>query len=229
MKIAFFGDSFCTEENNPHSFLYGYDTYLTKLKDHYNADIVNLGVGGSSHWDLIIKQFPKFKDDLPDVCIFCWTDYGRLYHPTVRTLTYGSSKNTKLKDFKLDQVLQYNVHKSAKEYFNHLYDDDKARLEYASALYHFDKTVLTELENKTKIIHIWSTGCFYQWSTGLEVRPSLNSVAQLPIEHKHDSMSANHLGGEKKNNIVFEWLRYAIDNHQNGKLFDNSAAIPNPC
>ena len=86
MRIGFFGDSFVYELSNPHSWYYNYVTYLKLIKDHYNAEVVNLGVGGSSYWDSIIKQFPPHENNLPDVCVFCWTDSGRVYHPTVRNL-----------------------------------------------------------------------------------------------------------------------------------------------
>jgi len=121
MKIGFFGDSFCEEMNNPHNLYHGYDTYLTVIKNHYKAEIIHLGHGGSSYWDCILKQFPSV--DIPDICIFTWTDYHRIYHPTVRNLTYGTTVELKLKDMRLSNILNYSVVDAAKRYFKFLYDD----------------------------------------------------------------------------------------------------------
>ena len=51
MKIGFFGDSFCAKR---YSYSLNYSTYISMLANHYNAKIVNLGVGGSSIGDLIL-------------------------------------------------------------------------------------------------------------------------------------------------------------------------------
>jgi len=68
MKIGFFGDSFCMEESNPHSWFLNYETYIRKIKNNYKADIVNLGRPGSSYWDTILDQFTSV--DTPDVMYF---------------------------------------------------------------------------------------------------------------------------------------------------------------
>ena len=97
LTIGFYGDSFCCETSNPHSIAKGYDTYIEKLKTHHDAKITNLGYGGSSVWDVILKQFDE--NDVPDICIFCWTDYNRLYDAKLRNLTKGSIENKQWKDY----------------------------------------------------------------------------------------------------------------------------------
>ena len=203
MKIGFFGDSFCMEMNNPHNLYNNYSTYLTMIKQHYNADIVHLGHGGSSYWDTILKQFPNV--DTPDVCVFCWTDYHRLYHPTVRNLTYGTTVNLKLKDIKLSNLFNFRVVNAAKQYFNYLYDDDKSKIEMISALYRFDKEVLSKLTN-TKIIHMWCFDNIYTWQTGTVLPAVLNNIAE-----GSSPFAPNHLGSHNQNAQLASMLIDAID------------------
>ena len=203
MKIGFFGDSFCEEMNNPHNRVNKYDTYLTKVKQHYNADIVHLGHGGSSYWDVLLKQLPSV--DVPDVCIFMWTDYHRVYHPTVRNLTYGTTVELKLKDIKLSNIVNYSTVDAAKRYFKFLYDDDKAKEEMISALYRFDREVLPKLAN-TKIIHAWCFADMYEWQTGTVLPVILNDLIQ-----NGSHFAPNHLDGDERNSKLASIIIDAID------------------
>jgi hypothetical protein len=203
MKIGFFGDSFCEEFNNPHSIINGYETYLTKVKNHYSADIVNLGKGGSSVWDVILKQFPSV--ETPDVCIFCWTDRNRIYHPTVRNLSYGNTVNLKLKDIKLSNIFNYKTVDAAKKYFQFLYDDNKAKEEIASALYKFDREILAKLTG-TKIIHLWCFDNIYEWQTGQVIPVILKDFAAGGSD-----MAPNHIDGLLKNQELADLIIKFID------------------
>jgi len=203
MKIGFFGDSFCTEMNNPHNIYHGYDTYLTTIKKHYDAEIIHLGYGGSSYWDTILKQFTSV--DTPDICIFSWTDYHRIYHPTVRNLTYGTTVNLKLKDFKPSNIFNFRVVEAAKRYFNHLYDDTKSKEEMISALYRFDREVLSKLHN-TVIIHMWAFDNLYEWQNGTVLPSILNDLAQ-----GSSNIAPNHLGNTEQNNQLANMLIKIID------------------
>lgn len=203
MRIGFFGDSFCEEMNNPHNIMHGYDTYLTKIKNQYSADIVHLGHGGSSYWDTILTQFPSV--DTPDMCIFCWTDYHRIYHPTVRNLTYGTTVELKLKDIKLSNIFNYNTVDAAKRYFKFLYDDNKAKEEMISALYRFDREVLAKMHN-TKIIHVWCFNNIYEWQNGTVLPLVLNTLAQ-----GGSSIAPNHLDGDERNTTLANLLINFID------------------
>jgi len=214
MNIGFYGDSFCTEITNPHNLYYRYDTYIKQLKNYFDANITHLGVGGSSHWDVILKQF-SLKSTLPDVCIFCWTDYARLYNRTVRDLTISSSIHAKTKDWKLDRMMHPLIHKSANMYFNHLYDDDKSRLEYLSALYHFNDTVLVNIPSNIKIIHLWCFDNFgHSWTRGMTVTNPLVTVSNLENTLPKNDFGPNHFSDPYKNQIVFEWIRHCIENYQ---------------
>jgi hypothetical protein len=232
MRIGFFGDSFVMEESNPHSWYHNYDTYIRRLKKHYNADIVNLGIGGSSYWDLMLKQFPPFLDNLPDVTVFCWTDSSRIYDPEVRNINMWTASTNLIKDFQLNKLLKYKKYKAAKDFFEHLHDHDKADREMVSALYYFDREVLAPIQDKTKIIHLWSFGkgidwerknvytpdnvkYLYRWQTGVELRPSLKCFSPIGTLTDNDNLSANHLGSEENNSLVFNLIKNAIDDHSN--------------
>jgi hypothetical protein len=197
VKIGFYGDSFCCEVSNPHSVLKGYDTYIKKIKKHYRADIVHLGVGGSSVWDVILNQFDL--NNVPDVCIFCWTDYNRLYNTKLRNLTLGSVTNKPLKDYSVNDLLNRKVISAAKEYFTHLHDFEKARIENIAAMQYFDLNVLSKVNSK--IIHLWSFEKQYTWQHGITIdTPLVNFVLE-------DTWAANHLNGDEQNEKVFQLIK----------------------
>lgn len=211
MKIGFFGDSFCCEESNQHSFAKGYSTYIRKLKVHYNAEIVNLGMGGSSYWDCIIKQFPPFIDNLPDVCIFTWTDNSRLYHNKLRNITTSVLESRSWKDISMEVITHRSTLQAAREYFRHIHDGEKADLEQKSAYLHFDTQVLSKLKN-TKIIHLWSFSKCYDWQNGIEIDEPLNNF----VDHSTEGFgkwAANHIAGDEQNQKVFELIRSNLDSY----------------
>ena len=241
MKIGFFGDSFCEVLTDLHSWHNKYTPYLKQIKHHYDAEIVHLGVGGSSIWDVIIKQFPPFQDNLPDVCVFCWTDPSRIYHPIVRNMGHWLTQKKNWKDINPRGLWNYKEYRAAREYFNHLYDHDKNIHECISAFYYFDREVLRSIQHKTKIIHLWSFGIpghsknnnpyypsnityIYDWLTGTEIRPSLNcfSVIGKDVPYEND-LAANHLGSVLNNKLVSDLIIEAIDTHANGQLLIKDA------
>jgi hypothetical protein len=211
MKIGFFGDSFCMELENIHSEKYQYKTYLELIKNHYDADIVHLGEGGSSVWDVVINQFPSFQNNLPDICIFCWTDTYRLFHKDFRSLTGGSVLSLKDKDRNENHDKHKDVFEAAKYYFLKLHDPVKADLEAKAALHYFDDYVLRNIAGKTKILHMWSFEKYYHWSHGTEIKTPLMSIAQLKNFHPEEDYAPNHFGDQEKNNRVFEIIKSKID------------------
>lgn len=213
MRIGFFGDSFCMEFENIHSVKYKYDTYLTTIKNHYSAEIVNLGEGGSSVWDVIIQQFPPFIDNPPDICFFCWTDPNRIFHRTFRSLTEGNVLRLKEKDINEDHKKQKDVFEAAKHYFLKLHDNEKSKIEAVAALHYFDDFVLEKISHKTKIVHMWSFEKYYDWKNGVEIPSPLIEFSQLPNEHPQEDWSPNHLGGNTKNQKVFQLIKNTINAH----------------
>jgi len=120
MKIGFFGDSFCQYDVPEDWQNVDYETYITKLKKHYNAEIVNLGQSGSSIYDLILLQIKPFIDTnyYPDVCIFVWTDIARLFHRNHRNLNIHT----------IDHEKENFTIRAAKQYFAYLYDANLQKL-----------------------------------------------------------------------------------------------------
>jgi hypothetical protein len=211
MTIGFFGDSFCSAIFNEHSITYNYNTYLEKVSGHFNATITNTGVGGSSVWDLILIQFEEqLKKGLPDVCVFVWSDMARLFDRKHRNLNLRSSLRTLTPE-----------HNAAKNYFYHLYDDEKHRLEYISILYYFDNIVLPKYSN-TKFVHLWSFGeenphtkereYLYTWKNGVEIKPALETFSSDCSEELPTlDTRANHISGEEKNQQIANCVIMAIN------------------
>ena len=221
--IGFFGDSFCATTSSLHSLMNGYTTYINKLVNHYGVDIVNLGHGGSSVWDVVLTQLQPLIDanSIPDICVFVWTDPSRLYHKSVRNINCVSSEGTHL--------LDRSVWRAAKQYYRQLHDYEQTKLAYTSLLQYVDNNILSALPTTTKVVHLWSFGnpaswdnigflsnnitYPHTWKHGVEIRPALASISLSDRSFEvlaHDK-SANHLEGNTKNDIVFEWIRNAID------------------
>lgn len=236
MKIGFFGDSFCQDIDSD----YNYDTYIKKLANHYNAEITSTGVGGTSIWDTILIQFEPYRINLPDVCVFVWSDPSRLFNRSIRGINSSSFLNKRIK-----HIPQHST--AIKLYYQHIYDIDHAIFSYTSALYYFDNVVLNNITTDTKFIHMWSFGeskdmtaittghdsmnhdprykfYLHDWKTGIELRPPLASISITESKNIRQLTSVdprpNHLDGEEKNELVFNWIKHAIDSYEVGKCLD---------
>ena len=245
LTIGFFGDSFCALEKNEDSIINGYTTYIEKLKNHYCADIVNLGMGGSSVWDLYFNQLLPLvkKNKVPDICVFVWTHSGKIFHRTSRSLHASSSLNGFNKE-KFDWFAKtypnvgYNffakeIYEASKQYYLHLYDQEKEDLEHIAQLQYIDNNVLNLLPLSTKIVHLWAFGSNsfskdngwqpenilypHVWKHGVTVLPCLMSLSvadyNWPVYPITDTRP-NHLEGNK-NDLIFDSIRSAIDLNQN--------------
>jgi len=124
--IGYFGDSFCADRTE-HS-------WTNILADKLGADIVNRGKAGSSIWTAIL-DFHNLRNaqELPDVCIFCWTNPHRLYHPT---------KYLNLSTLPEDS----NLADAVRKYFTHLWFNNKEFLNYKYVLEYFDQNLLNDIE-----------------------------------------------------------------------------------
>ena len=224
MKIGFFGDSFCTNYGVGQK---AHVTYLNMLATHYDAEVVNLGVGGSSIWDLLLLQIDPFikNNNIPDICVFVWTEPNRLFHRVLRDL---STKGCISSD---DPVLA-----TVANYYLHLHDYELARVIYVAALHYFDTVILPTFPKNTKIVHLWSFGDVHEWhdensflperllyhhtwKNGLEIRPSLTSIITgqgiLISDMNHAGACLNHIPYGKKfdliNSLIFNLIKDAID------------------
>lgn len=218
MKIGFFGDSFCAKnyiDTNE------YTTYINKLETHYNADIVNLGVPGSSIYDLMLLQLNPFikSNEIPDVCVFVWTTENRLYNKEIRHINCYP-RNYVYTLTTTDR--QKKILDAAREYYEFLQDDELDYLNATSFFYYFDNIILKSFPDTIKIIHLWSFGdmkngyldYMYTWNHGVEIRPAL---VTLTSENGllTNNFDPNHLKGDLKNEIVFTWIKNTIDNYGN--------------
>lgn len=218
MKIGFFGDSFCAAE---HSWSFKYKTYISMLKKHYKAEIVHLGVSGSSISDLILLQLTPFitRKKVPDVCIFCWTEPHRLFHRDVRNINYSSSR---------ENIDKSTIWKAAKDYYEHLWDGECTKLQYQALLEYTDNKILPTLPKSTKIIHLWSFGKIledsnlnnnnfhHHWKHGMTITPSLAAISLIDsnLEEFFNNYGPNHLTTKDKNQKVFDLVCDAIDNYK---------------
>jgi hypothetical protein len=220
LKIGFFGDSFChaNSDRPPES-----ETYIKKIEKYYQAEIVNLGVGGSSILDILLIQLDPFikTNTIPDVCIFVWTEHSRIFHKIERNINSGTSKWYKDKN---------KMWSAANKFYDHLFDEDLSKLQYKSALEYFDNNILSKFPATTNIIHLWSYGDFdrwkeesfelenikylHTWKHGTEIRPPLITFALnefKTLENFSASQAKNHLEGQEVNNKVFDLIKSAID------------------
>jgi hypothetical protein len=205
MSIGFFGDSYCSVCDHT-----GYETYIHKLKTHYNANITNLGISGSSIYDSMLIQFDNHvkNNTVPDVCVFTWTSMDRLFNREKRNINV----NTKEKIFE--------------DYFKYLYDEEQANLQAYGSLMYFDNEVLSKYKDK-KIIHLF---CFtnefnifnktkkFVFNNGVIILPFLYNIAKIPpneyISSTKNITEPNHIIGEGKNNYLFTTIKNAIDNYK---------------
>jgi hypothetical protein len=218
MKIGFFGDSFCSDLTDRPDRNSGYETYINKLKKHYNAEIVNLGVAGSSIYDSILLQIKPFidKNEHPDICIFVWTNYGRIFHRSVRNMMPGTLPRL-LRDSKANKT---PIISAAIEYYAHLLDWELHEYQYKSALHYFDLNILSNFPKTTKVLHLWAFENEYSWKNGtLVLIPNYKYLMALAADGRKVPSGdidpeLNHLDGEHKNILVFETIKTAIDNYE---------------
>jgi hypothetical protein len=135
--IGFFGDSFCAGREP--------ESWCVLLAEKLNARIVHWGEPGRSIWTTIMK-FNKLQQQnrLPDICVFCWTEPYRLYHPNLVL----SANTEPIKG------VDPNVYRALDDYWKYLHSYDKDELAYEYALKWFDQNVLSNVDKK--IIQMWS-------------------------------------------------------------------------
>ena len=135
--IGYFGDSFCAGRES--------DSWCVLLSKKLDARIVHWGEPGRSIWTTMM-QFNRLKarHHLPDICVFCWTEPYRLYHPTLIL-----SANTE----PLEGV-DPNVYRALEDYWKYLHSYDKDELAYEYAIKYFDQHVLSRVNKQ--LVQMWS-------------------------------------------------------------------------
>jgi hypothetical protein len=135
--IGFFGDSFCAGREP--------ESWCVLLADRLNARIVHWGEPGRSVWSTFFK-FNQLNraNRLPDICVLCYTEPYRLYHPSI-TLTANTEPV---------EGVDTNVYKALEQYWVHLHNYEKDELSYEYAIQWFDQHVLKTINKE--IIQLWS-------------------------------------------------------------------------
>ena len=137
-SIGFFGDSFCAS-NQPES-------WCNILQGKLGADRIRwFGNPGRSIWSVFF-QFNKLieQNRVPDICVFCWTEPHRLYHPEL-ILSVGTQP--------LEGV-DPKIYEALDNYWKYLHNNEKAEMAYEYALKYYDQNVLSKLDNE--IVQMWS-------------------------------------------------------------------------
>lgn len=245
MKIGFYGSSFCYARSNKDSVRYSYSTYIDKLSQHYHADICHLGESGCGVWDIIITQFKELLNDPPDVAVFTWPCNATLFHRQYRYL----HKLSILPGSKINKA-DPKVWEATCNYFESLFDYEKDILEFKSALTYFDMVMLPKLKNvkvihlwEYGILNHTDEGFFtdlstadfiksvrypINWTNGVEIRSPLMAISAAGQWPRRANLAkvlvndprCNHLDGELKNNLLFNWIKNAVDNYANGVIID---------
>jgi hypothetical protein len=135
--IGYFGDSFCAGREP--------ESWCVLLSKKLDARVVHWGEPGRSIWTTIM-QFNRLKEQhrLPDICVFCWSEPYRLYHPNLIL-----SANTE----PLEGV-DPNVYRALDDYWKYLHSYDKDELAYEYAIKYFDQHVLSQVEEQ--LVQMWS-------------------------------------------------------------------------
>jgi hypothetical protein len=137
--IGFFGDSFCAS-NQPES-------WCNILQEKLGANRIRwFGNPGRSIWSVFFQVNKLIEQNrVPDICIFCWTEPHRLYHPEL-ILSIGT---------KPLEGVDPNIYKTLDNYWKYLHSTKKSEMSYEYALKYYDQNVLAKLKNKT-IVQLWS-------------------------------------------------------------------------
>ena len=174
--IGFFGDSFCVGREP--------ESWCVLLAQQLNAEITHWGEPGRSVWTTFFKfNQLNVTNRLPDICVLCYTEPYRLYHPSLIL-----SANTK----PLEGV-DLNVYKALEQYWTHLHSYDKDELTYEYALKWFDHDVLSNIKNKT-IVQMWSFRPFE--TAGKDAGIELKSGIFIDESLYASSLTENTLSGE---------------------------------
>ena len=173
--IGFFGDSFCAGREP--------ESWCVLLADQLNAQITYWGEPGRSIWSIFFKfnQLNK-ANRLPDICVLCYTEPYRLYHPSL--ILSANTQPVAGVDPKIYEALE--------QYWTHLHNYDKDELSYEYAVKWFDHDVLSKIKNKT-IVQMWSFRPFE--TAGKYVGIKLKSGIFIDESLYASSLTENTLAG----------------------------------
>jgi len=190
--IGFFGDSFCAGREP--------ESWCVLLANQLNAQITHWGEPGRSIWTTFFKfnQLNK-ANRLPDICVLCYTEPYRLYHPSV--ILSANTEPVEGVDPKIYQALE--------QYWIHLHNYDKDELSYEYSVKWFDHDVLSKIKNKT-IVQMWSFRPFE--TAGKDADIKLNSGIFIDESLYASSLTENTQAG----GVTMPWGK-GIINHMSAE------------
>jgi hypothetical protein len=190
--IGFFGDSFCAGREP--------ESWCVLLANQLNAQISHWGEPGRSVWTTFLKfnQLNK-ANRLPDICVLCYTEPYRLYHPSV--ILSANTEPVAGVDPKIYEALE--------QYWIHLHNYDKDELAYEYAVKWFDHDVLSKIKNKT-IVQMWSFRPFE--TAGKDADIKLNSGIFIDESLYASSLTENTQAG----GVTMPWGK-GIINHMSAE------------
>ena len=198
--IGYFGDSFCESRNK--------DSWCILVAESLGAKITHWGKGGASIWNTFM-EFERIEKvgNIPDICIFCWTEPYRLYHKDL-PLAKGAVPI---------EGVDPNIYKASDMYYVYLQDYKKDEIAYRYALQHFDSSILSKYTDKT-ILQTWSMRPFelsgnktdITLKTGLFLDESMLMFAWNgePKNVKFDINLSNHMTSEQNQSWANKILKF---------------------
>ena len=181
--INFCGDSFCASPKP--------DSWVVKLSESLNANIVGLGSSGTAH-EHAINTF----DLSADYTVFCWTEAHRLYHKEyalnmASVETFRSSSDEE-------------IYQAAHLFYKHLHDFELFEKRQIRDLYWFDHEILKHY--KGVCIHLWSFKHLYTFKHGININHVLSHLKAKDQTqgglYNHLNIETNTLLANKLNNIL---------------------------
>ena len=191
--INFCGDSFCASPKP--------DSWVVRLSESLNANIVGLGGSGTAH-EHAINSF----DLSADYTVFCWTEAHRLYHQE-HALNMASVETFS----QLESLLSDGeVYQAAHLFYKHLHDFELFEKRQIRDLYWFDHEVLKYY--KGVCIHMWSFKNLYTFKYGTTIK---HALSHLKAKDQTQQGIYNHLNIE--NNTLLANKLYNIIRSNNGQ------------
>lgn len=214
MKIALCGDSFCEDfvfpEKHPKWKMYdppwrGYYSWTNLLQQHYDAEILQKGVGG----DCLFHAYQKLTKVIAqaDYIIVCITEPLRLANKYEAPMNIGISEKTVILD--PEPMPNYKkLIKASNVYYKEIANFDFHYMAHRGILAEMDKLIL---ENKKRVLWFPS---FTSSLQGYQIKsgPCANIDLMTIAEHNIPKLlNTNHFN-EKQSINMFNLIRDYIDN-----------------
>ena len=242
MKIGFYGSSFCHAAFNNNSIRFNYNSYIEKISKHYNAELCHIGESGCGVWDVIITQFKELLANPPDVAIFAWPNNATVFHRKYRHIhklaTTPGSRLHVADPLTWDAVCKYyeslyDNEKDILEYKSALMYFDTVllpQIKNKTKIIHMWEYGMSQTLTEAYDIDISNSSFIktvqypIKWTTGQEIifpMMAISAAGQWPrrpnlVKVLWNDPRCNHLDGEDKNNLLYNWIVHAIDNYENG-------------